>query len=180
MSHVEEILKFNKKFIKEGKLKARPVVPIVPRKKMAIITCMDGRLSELLQQALNLKDGDAKIIRNAGATVTHPFGSVMRSLMIAVYQLGVEDILVIGHKDCGVQNMKASKITRKIEGKKLDFIGCCGVDVSKWLEGFDNLDDSVRSTVNIIKTHPLMPSNIRVHGFIIDPADGKLEKVSKT
>ena len=181
MLHIKEMLEFNKKFVKNKLYKSCPGTKY-PFKKMAIISCMDARLSEILPAALNLKNGDVKMIKNAGAIITHPFGSVMRSLMIAVYQLGVEDILVIGHHDCGMQGMEASKIVnkmaaRKIGKEKLDFIRSCGIDIKKWLKGFDNVRDSVRETVNIIKHHPLIPADIRVYGFIIDPATGKLDKI---
>ncbi len=47
---------------------------------------MDTRLVELLHKALNLKNGDVKIVKNAGAIINNPFGSIMRSLLIAVYE----------------------------------------------------------------------------------------------
>jgi len=183
MSHIDEMLKFNKNFV-EGKHYEKYRTTKFPDKKIAVLSCMDTRLTEILPAALNFKNGDVKIIKNAGAVVTHPFGSVMRSLMIAVYELGVEDILVIGHKDCGMQGMRASKLTRKmIERKigkeKIDFVGRCGVDIDGWLKGFEKVEDSVFETVNNIKRHPLMPANIRVHGFIIDPVTGRLDKLNK-
>ena len=143
---------------------------------------MDTRLTELLPAALNFKNGDIKIIKNAGAVVSHPFGSVMRSLMIAVYELGVEDILVIGHAGCGMQGFKASKIIqkmseRKVKKEKLDFARACGVDVEKWLTGFDDAKTSVRETVKIIRRHPLMPPGVRVRGFMIDPSTGEIKRV---
>jgi carbonic anhydrase len=70
-----------------------------PYKKLVVVTCMDTRLTELLPMALDLKNGDAKIIKVAGAMVAHPFGSVMRSILVAVYGLGAEHILVVGHHD---------------------------------------------------------------------------------
>ncbi|MDR0292016.1 MAG: carbonic anhydrase [Elusimicrobium sp.] len=181
MSYIDEMLAFNKQFVKNKLYKSYNTTKF-PNKKIAVLSCMDTRLSELIPAALNFKNGDVKIIKNAGAVVSHPFGSVMRSLMIAVYSLGVEDILVIGHHDCGMQGMKASKIIgkmaeRNIKKDKLDFIRQCGVDVEKWLTGFDSAHDSVRETVNIIRSHPLIPSDVRVHGFMIDPSTGKLDKI---
>ena len=71
-----------------------------PDKKLAILTCMDTRLIELLPAALGLKNGDAKIIKNAGGVITHPYGSVaVRSLLVAIIELGVEEVMVIGHTD---------------------------------------------------------------------------------
>ncbi|MCL2484528.1 MAG: carbonic anhydrase [Endomicrobia bacterium] len=182
MSNLEEILEFNKKFVEEKRYEAYPIAKY-PNKKLAILSCMDARLTKLLPAALNLKNGDAKIITNAGAIITHPFGSVMRSLLIAIYALGVEEILVIAHYDCGVQGMDASKLTgkmtdRNIGKEKLDFINCCGVDINKWLKGFDSVEESVVETVKIIKNHPLLPEGITVNGLVIDPETGRLDKVN--
>ena len=64
--------------------------PRYPDKKMVILSCMDTRLIELLPKAMNLKNGDAKIVKNAGAIVTQPFGNVMRSILVALYKLKAE------------------------------------------------------------------------------------------
>ena len=98
---LEEILQYNKEFV-ESKAYEKYAASKYPNKKLAILSCMDTRLTELLPAALGLKNGDAKIIKNAGGIIADPFGSVMRSLLIAVHTLGVEYILVIGHTDCGV------------------------------------------------------------------------------
>ncbi|MBC7765314.1 MAG: carbonic anhydrase, partial [Hyphomonadaceae bacterium] len=105
MSHIDEILAFNKQFVQNNQ-HAPYTSTKFPNKKMAILSCMDTRLTELLPAALNIKNGDIKIIKNAGAVVTHPFGSVMRSLLVAIYELEVEEILVIGHYDCGMQGLE--------------------------------------------------------------------------
>ena len=61
---------------------------------------MDTRLTELLPAALGIKNGDVKIIKNAGAIISHPFGSVIRSLLVAIYELGVYEVMIFGHTDC--------------------------------------------------------------------------------
>ena len=76
----------------------------IPYKRLVVVSCMDTRLTELLPMALDLKNGDAKIIKVAGAMVAHPFGSVMRSILVAVYALGAEHILVVGHHDWSAHN----------------------------------------------------------------------------
>jgi len=182
MSYIEEMLAFNKKFVADKQYESYSSTKD-PNKKIAILSCMDTRLTEILPAALNFKNGDVKIIKNAGAVVIHPFGSVMRSLLVAIYEFNVEDILVIGHHGCGMQGMEASKIiykmiNRNIKQETIDCIKRCNVDINKWLTGFDNIEDSIIETVNTIKLHPLTPADIRVHGFIIDPVTGKLDKVA--
>lgn len=179
MSYIEEMLEFNKTFVQDRRCESCSPSKI-PSKKIAILSCMDARLTELLPAALNFKDGEVKMIRNAGAVVTHPFGSVMRSLLIAVYELGVEDIMVVGHRDCGMQGMKAPDFIRKmtdrnIKPENIDFIRSCGIDIDKWLTGFARVEESVLKTVDLIKNHPLIPADVRVRGFIIDPETGQLQ-----
>ena len=101
---IEEMLAYNKQFVAEKRYE-QYAASKYPNKKIAILTCMDTRLVELLPAALGLKNGDVKIIKNAGGVVTNPFGSVIRSLLVAIIELGVEEIMVIGHTDCGVQHI---------------------------------------------------------------------------
>lgn len=100
MSTIDDILAFNEQFVEEKRYEQYETDKY-PDKKLAIVSCMDTRLTELLPAALGLKNGDAKIIKNAGGVISHPFGSVIRSLLVAVFELGVETIMVVGHTNCG-------------------------------------------------------------------------------
>ena len=158
---IEEIREFNKSFVKDEKYQSY-ITSKYPDKKLAILTCMDTRLTELLPAALGLKNGDVKLIKNAGGVISNPFGSVVRSLLIAVYELGVETILVIGHTDCGVQHMDSramieSMKQRGVSQEAIDMIHYCGIDFEKWLSGFDDVNTSVQETVELLKHHPLIP-----------------------
>src|SRR5688572_12832805 len=81
MSVLSEILTFNKDFV-SSKEYEKFETDRFPNKKLVILTCMDTRLTELLPQAMNFRNGDIKLIKNAGAIVSHPFGSVMRSILV--------------------------------------------------------------------------------------------------
>ena len=78
---IDEILKYNKEFVEEKKYEQYKTSKY-PDKKIAIITCMDTRLTELLPAALGIRNGDVKIIKNAGGLVRHAFGSVVRSVLV--------------------------------------------------------------------------------------------------
>jgi carbonic anhydrase len=178
---IEELLIFNKEFV-EKKQYEEFISSKYPNKKIAILTCMDTRLTELLPAALGLKNGDVKMIKNAGAIISSPFGSVMRSLIVAIYDLEVDEILVIGHYDCGMQSLDSKAMLEKMKSRdiseeKIKFIKYCGVDFDVWLNGFDSIQDSVKATVDIILTHPLIPKDISVHGLIMDPTTGKVDRV---
>ena len=140
---------------------------------------MDTRLSVLLQEALGLKNGDAKIIKNAGAVIPSLWDSAMRSLVVAVYELGVVEIMVVAHTGCGACNMSFGHFREEMlaRGIKASAFDRTDVDLGEWLEGFHDTRASVVRTVEVIKTHPLMPSDIVVRGFVIDSATGELTEV---
>ncbi len=143
---------------------------------------MDTRLVELLPKAMNLHNGDAKIIKNAGAIVSHPFGSVMRSIIVAVYQLDADEVFVIGHYDCGMTGLNSEDViakakTRGISDDVIETLGHSGIDLKRWLTGFNHVREGIEKSVNIIRNHPLLPNNLPVHGLIIDPETGRFDLV---
>ena len=178
---VEELLAYNKEFVREKKYEQYRADKY-PNKKIAILTCMDTRLVELLPAALGLKNGDVKMIKNAGGVVTNPFGSVIRSLLIAIVELGVTEVMVIGHTDCGVQHIDSEMMIehmkkRGISQESIDLVKYCGIDFEKWLAGFDTLESSVKDTVDTIRNHPLMPKDVHIGGYIIQTDTGEVTPV---
>lgn len=181
MTLLNEVLDYNKSFV-EKKEYEKYEAPKYPRKRMVILSCMDTRLVELLPKAMNVSNGDVKIVKNAGALVSHPFGSVMRSILVAVYQLQADEVFVIGHYDCGMGALKADDMIanmkeRGVSEETLTTLEFTGIDFHKWLHGFDDVTETVAHSVNVIKTHPLMPKGTPVHGLVIDPKTGKLDLV---
>lgn len=175
---IEEILNHNKEFV-ASKAYERFVTSKYPDKKIAIVTCMDTRLIELLPASLGIRNGDVKIIKNAGGTITNPFDSTMRSLLVAVYELGVNEIMVIGHTGCGVQGMNADEMLhlmreRGVSEEHITLMGHCGIDLKSWLHGFEETDAAVKETVDLIHNHPLMAADVRVAGYIMDSLTGEL------
>ncbi|MGE6257999.1 beta-class carbonic anhydrase [Heyndrickxia sporothermodurans] len=181
MTLLNEILSYNEEFVSQEKYKDFSTTKF-PDKRLVIFTCMDTRLVELLHKATNTKNGDVKIVKNAGAMVSHPFGSIMRSLLIAVYELQADEVLVIGHHDCGMSAIDSSTVLEKIkqrgiEEKTLETLKYSGIDLHKWFQGFKHVEDSVKHSVDMIKHHPLMSKDIPVHGLVIDPETGKLDLI---
>ena len=178
---IDQIIEYNKSFV-ANKGYEQYVTDKYPDKKLAVLSCMDTRLTELLPAALGLKNGDAKIIKNAGGLVISAFDSAMRSLIVAIYELGVTNIMVVAHSHCGACHMSYhhfhdQMLARGITDQTLDTIRKCGIDLGHWLEGFKDTHESVRRTVETIRTHPLVPSDITVRGFIIDSETGLLEEI---
>ena len=178
MTNIDSVLAFNRDYV-ASKGYEKHITDKFPDKKLAVLSCMDTRLSVLLQEALGLKNGDAKIIKNAGAVIPTPWDSAMRSLIVAVYELGVTEIMVVAHTTCGACHMsfghfKEEMLRRGIPESELDRTD---IDLNHWLEGFHDTDQSVRETVAAIAGHPLIPSDVTVRGFIIDSVTGALTEV---
>lgn len=181
MTKIQEMLDFNAKFVAENGYEQFKTTKY-PSKKTAILSCMDTRLTKLLPAALGIENGDVKLIKNAGALVSHPFGSVMRSLLVGIYDLEVEEIYVINHYDCGMSGVDSHALVEKmrqrgITDRDLDLISYMGVDFDGWLQGFGNETDSVKQTVQFIRNHPLVPHDVVVAGFLMDPVTGRLDVV---
>lgn len=179
---INEILEHNRRFV-ESKGYEKFLTDKYPDKKIAIVACMDTRLVELLPAALGIKNGDVKIIKNAGATITNPFDSVMRSLLIAVYELGVNEIMIIGHTGCGVQGMDSEHMLhlmrqRGISDEHICLMEHCGINLREWLHGFDDTDKAIAQTVDLVSKHPLMPEGINVAGYIMDSETGLLTPIN--
>lgn len=181
MRRMEEILAHNKIFV-ENKEYEQYLTTKFPEKKLVIVTCMDTRLTELLPKAMNLKNGDAKIIKNAGAIITAPFGNIMRSVIVALYKLGANEVIIIGHRDCGMTGLDTEGVVRDMTERGvpdhvIHTLQHSGVNFNQWLKGFDNVHDSVVRSAQIVRNHPLLPPGTPVHGMIIDPETGGLEWV---
>lgn len=104
MKLLENILQFNQQFVERQDYQKYQTSKF-PDKRMVILSCMDTRLVELLPHAMNMRNGDVKIVKSAGALVAHPFGSIMRSILVAVYELNADEVCVIGHHDCGMSKL---------------------------------------------------------------------------
>ncbi len=182
MTLLSDILEFNKTFVAKEAYIPYQTEDKYPDKNVVMVTCMDARLVELSQKSLNLSNGDVKVIKNAGAIISHPFGSIMRSLMVAVYELKADEIIIMGHKDCGMSQVDADLVIkhmqeRGIQKETLDILKYSGIDLNRWLHGFDDVFQSVHHDVEMVKNHPLLPKGIPVHGLVIDPDNGALELV---
>lgn len=175
MNLLESILKSNRNFVHPG---AFPPLPKNPKKQFAIFTCMDTRLVDFLEPAMGIKRGDAKIIKNAGNTLVDPLhGGVIRSLVAAIFMLGVEEIFVIGHEDCGMatvdpEQLKSDMVARGISPNAIENLV---PDLAQWLGAFACPEDNVTEVVEKIRANPLIPADVPIHGLIFCPNDGRLE-----
>lgn len=164
MSVIDETLKANEEYAKNFKLGH---LPMPPGRKLAIVACMDARLT--VSQLLGLKTGDAHIIRNAGGIVTE---DAIRSLIISHHLLGTQEWMIIEHTDCGMLTFTDEDLHTRLEDKT----GIASVSPSRFY-AFSNLEDNVRKQINKVKSHPWVPKDITVRGFVYDVKTGKLNEV---
>lgn len=182
MTLLNDILTYNENFVSEKKYEPF-ITTKYPDKRVVILSCMDTRLVELLPKALNLRNGDVKIVKSAGAIVNHPFGGIMRSLLVAVYELQADEIYIIGHYDCGMSLIDPDHIfgimkERGISEETISMLEYSGIDLKNWMRGFGDVSTSVLKSVDVVRNHPLMAKDIPVHGLVIDPSTGRLDLVS--
>jgi carbonic anhydrase len=182
---VDEVLAANQKYVAtfgdKGKL------PLPPARHFAILTCMDARVQP--SKYAGLAEGDAHVIRNAGGRATD---DAIRSLVISYKLLGTNEWFVIHHTDCGMQlftdDVMAGLLEHSLETATIDASGwhdvgkkIPGSPVGKFIKWFtiQDAEGSVVDDVTRIRTHPLVPGNIPIYGYIYDVRTGKLNEVAK-
>jgi len=141
--------------------------PVVPRRRLAILACMDSRID--LFAIAGLSPGDAHVIRNAGGRANH---DALASLVISHTLMGTREFVVVHHTDCGMHKFTSDDLHQRIKER-------LGQDVSGMrFDFFTDLDESVRADVAAIRTCPFFTPDINVTGFVYDVFTGVLRLVS--
>ena len=143
----------------------RSSLPMPPGRKLAVLACMDARLT--VEDVLGLRTGDAHIIRNAGGLATD---DAIRSLVISQNLLGTEEVIVIEHTGCGMLTFQDDDVHR-------DLVAKTGADVDLAFHAFPNLEDNLREQVRRIRAHPWV-KDVPVHGLVYEVETGRLREVS--
>ena len=136
-----------------------------PKRRLAVITCMDARIN--LFSLLGLREGDAHIIRNAGGVITE---DEIRSLAISQRLMGTQEIILIHHTDCGMQAFDDADFRAELEKET-------GVSVPWDTEAFEDLDLDVLKSIARIKDSPFIPCSDKVRGFVYEVESGVLREV---
>lgn len=179
---IEEILKYNDIFVNSGFYKPFAASKF-PQKRLAILTSMDTRLIGLLPAALGIHHGDVHLIKNAGGLISDPFDSTIRSLLISILDFDVTEVMVIGHTDCGAATVSSESIIARLiqRGITIETILRLkeeGLNLESWFQGFESTKSSIKNTVSNLKSHPLIPSNVVIQGFVMNISNGRLDLVS--
>ena len=164
MSVSDELLKANQDFVKNFNLGD---LAVQPRRKVAVLACMDSRI--LFERCLGLQPGDAHMIRNAGGVATD---DALRSLIVSHHLLDTQEFIIINHTDCGLLKVKEYELRAKLAEK----MGTVASEPAHFY-AFDDLEANVREQVHKVKSHPWIPKHIPVRGFIYDVRTGKLREI---
>jgi carbonic anhydrase len=141
-------------------------LPMPPARRVAIVTCMDARLDPA--RFLGLEPGDAHVIRNAGGLVTE---DAIRSLVISHWLLGMQEVAVIAHTDCGMLTFSNDDLRARLRSEadanasEVDF------------RPFVDLRESVRESLRAVRESAFLPDSLELSGWIYDVRDGRLAEV---
>ncbi|ADX25383.1 carbonic anhydrase [Streptococcus dysgalactiae subsp. equisimilis] len=163
MSYFDHFLSANEAYVA---LHGTAHLPLKPKTRVAIVTCMDSRLH--VAQALGLALGDAHILRNAGGRVTE---DMIRSLVISQQQMGTREIVVLHHTDCGAQTFTNEGFARQLRDS-------LGVEVGdRDFLPFTDVEASVREDMAILRQSPLIPDDVVINGAVYDVDTGRMTPV---
>ena len=183
---VDEVMSANNAYVAGFGKKGELALP--PARGFAILTCMDARLDPA--KYAGLSEGDAHVIRNAGARASD---DAIRSLVISHKLLGTKEWFVIHHTNCGMELfcdevmgdlLEDSLATAALDMSTLKWSnpqhggGCAAGHFIKW-HTIKNNEESVAQDVARIRSHPLVPKNVPIYGYIYDVKTGKLIEVPK-
>ena len=163
MSYFENFIKANQAYVD---LHGTAHLPLKPKTKVAIVTCMDSRLH--VAPALGLALGDAHILRNAGGRVTD---DIIRSLVISQQQMGTREVVVLHHTDCGAQTFNNKDFVEHLRQE-------LGVDASSQdFLPFTDVRESVLEDMTLLRQSDLIPEDIEISGAIYDVDTGRIHEV---
>ncbi len=143
----------------------RSTLPLPPGRRLAVLACMDARLT--VEDVLDLRTGDAHIIRNAGGLATD---DAIRSLVISQHLLGTEEVIVIEHTGCGMLTFNDADVRADLAAKT-------GEDVDLPLQAFGSLEQNLAAQVERIRSHPWI-KDVPVHGLVYEVETGRLREVA--
>jgi carbonic anhydrase len=160
----DEVLEANRDYAESF---SKGDLPTPPARRFAVVTCMDARLDPA--KFLGLDEGDAHVIRNAGGVVSD---DALRSLVISHWLLGTQEALVIAHTGCGMLTFT----NEDIHAKLADETGAdaSGIDFLP----FEDLDSSVRASVERVRSSELLPDSFTATGYVYDCSSGALREVA--
>lgn len=172
---VDGILERNREFVRQHE--PRPLAP-AETLQLVVVACYDPRLDPLLLPALGLHEGEAFLLRTAGALVL-PGGGVMRSLAMAVFMFGATEIVVVGHSSCRMARFRNNEFIDlfRARGVRRDSFGV--QDLREWAGAIASPRAGVQRSIGTIVNAPFLPPDVTVAGMVLDDTTGELDLVTR-
>ena len=139
--------------------KASLRAPKIPRRRLAVLTCMDARIDPF--RALDAQLGDIHVLRNAGGVVTD---DVIRSLIVSCHVLQVARVQIVMHTDCGMIGVDQAAIERDLGPLPFD------------LRAFTSIPEELERGVERLRNERLLSLPGGVTGYIYDVDSGRLSR----
>jgi carbonic anhydrase len=165
MSLIDHAIKANHKYARQDH---DPKLAQRPYPKIAVVTCMDPRLSHLTQ-ILGIAQADIDVIRTGGPAVTD---DVLSELVVSTRVLGATEILLLNHTGCGFSTFTNAELNAKLAKET--------GDSTPSPMNFFAFKDPTQNTLEQIKkvrSHPWIAKEIPVRGFVFDMETGLLTEV---
>lgn len=159
MSQIDDVYSWNQRHAGTARQARSPF----PRRKLAVVSCMDTRIRP--SEVLGVQAGDIHVIRNAGGLVTD---DVIRSLMLSQVALGTLEVMVIGHTGCGLEGLQDRDLRTAVERER-------GRRPLFPIGGFLAVEEQVRESVRMLRRNPYLDGEVR--GFVLDVEDGTLAEI---
>nr|WP_309100628.1 carbonic anhydrase [Fredinandcohnia onubensis] len=153
------------------------------RKKTLFITDMESGLEPILQEETNVQPENMLMIQSYGPLISHPFGEIMRSIILAIYQENVEEIFVVGttnkhnNLDDAQRQLKLPAVNKIIMDDKIKTVDYLfknvkpefvEASVSDWLDGSGNDAECIKKSIEKIRQHPLVPPYVKIHSLVVN------------
>jgi carbonic anhydrase len=151
-------------------------------RRLWVLACMDERLP--VNQALGIRDGDAHVFRNAGGLVTD---DAVRSAMLTTQFFGTKEIVVVNHTECGMMTAAGEYLTEALRARGIDpdqvqldpalpELKLEPGSFAKWIKMFTDVDETCARQVDLLRSSPLIPSDVIVHGYVWEVENMRLRR----
>jgi carbonic anhydrase len=167
MSIVPELMAANERYAAQF---TNGDLPMPPRHKLVVLTCMDARIDPL--RALGLEEGDAHVLRNSGG---RPTTDVIRSIAVSQEMLDTREVVVIHHTECGSIRITNDSIRERLASSLGTDAGHVAGEID--FLPFTDLEQSVRDDIHTLRASPLLRPETEISGFIFDVKTGRLQHI---
>lgn len=115
---------------------------------------MDARLVEMVEPALGIRRGDAVVLRNAGNIIGTPQGTMIISLLVAIFMQDIEEIVVVGHEDCGFTHASSAVLLERVRRRGIseEAVETMRGPLETYLDPHTDPEQNVRDVVELLRT----------------------------